>query len=519
MKGRKFIAVLSALTLLTGSLGGMAVSAAAKGNGDADENGKVEIADAILLARWLAEDSEITVTAQGLVNADMTGDGQVTTDDAAKLLCWLAGLTDEDPHPSEGRSVDLLAGVVPGDAEKGDPADAAFRAAQAKFSVDLLKQVLADEEDKSANLMISPVSVSLALGMTMNGAKGDTRTEMEKVLGDTLTAEQLNAYYAGWSEKLLSPAFYEEISLTADGRKDYITEEYFPITLANAIWIKDNEAQIRVPQSFLQTTADYYRAGFFRAPFDRTTVDDINGWCDEHTNHMIPAVIDGLEERSVMVLVNALTFEDDWQTPYQKFAVEPGYFNPAEGEAHEVLMMHGNEKCYLQSDQATGFIKPYWDQRYSFAAVLPNEDITLDEYIAGLDGEALSALLSGREKTDVITMMPRFSFDYESELAKTLQTLGMETAFRAGTADFTGLNEAEGIYTWIDEVIHKTHIEVNEVGTKAAAVTAVVMRGGGMYDPEVKQVLLNRPFLFMIIDNETNLPLFIGAVKDVPAEM
>ena len=517
MRFRKITAMLAALTLLTGSLSGLSVSAAAKGSGDVDENGSVQIADAILLARWIAEDTDITVTAQGRANADMNGDDKVDSDDAASLLSWLAGT--ETAPPSEGRSVDLLADVQAGDVQKGDPTDAAFRKAQSKFSADLLRQLQESEGDKNKNLLISPVSVSLALGMTMNGAKGDTLTEMQKVLGDDLTAEQLNAYYAGWSERLLAEKKVLDCSCDENGyyRESVISSA--PVTLANAIWIRDNESFIHVPEQFLQTTADYYKAGAFKAPFDETTVKDINSWCDENTHHMIPEVIQALTPEDIMVLANALTFEDVWQDIYKDYQVGDGKFTAANGEKRDVKMMSSSEGCYLSDDNAAGFIKRYRDTRYSFAAVLPNEDITLDEYIASLDGETLTKLLDSAEGCKVEATMPKFKFDYSVTMNDALKALGMPAAFIRGTADFTGLNDAEGIDTWIGKVIHKTHIEVSETGTKAAAVTAVVMEGGcGMDPPEPKVVTLDRPFLFMILDNQTNLPIFIGTVKDIPAE-
>ena len=518
MKCRKIVSVLSALTLLTGSLGGIPVSAAAKGAGDVDCNGKIEIADAILLARWLAEDKEITVTTAGLDDADLNGDGQVTADDQAKLLCWLAGIEEKDPQPSEGRSVDLLAGVTAGNAETLDPTEAAFRSAQAKFTVDLLKQLQKDEEDKDKNLLISPVSVSLALGMTVNGAKGQTLAEMQKVLGDDLTAAQLNGYYAGWSDKLLSK---QEVSYYGDdenGNYGRQTADSAPITLANAVWIKDDERQIHVPDQFLQTVADYYQAGAYKAPFDDTTVSDINNWCDEHTHHMITEVIKELPPLAVMVLANALTFEDVWDDPYMEYEVHAGTFHAANGADREAEMMSGSEHAYISDGKATGFLKSYRDPRYCFAAVLPNEDVSLDDYIAGLDGDALNALLDSQQNCEVTTIMPKFSFDYSVEMKKALSELGMPTAFTEMEADFTGLNDADGIYTWIGEVIHKTHIEVSETGTKAAAVTAVMMMGGGASFEEPKVVILDRPFLFMILDRQTNLPIFIGTVKDTQPE-
>ncbi|MBQ5334447.1 MAG: hypothetical protein J6Z45_00710 [Oscillospiraceae bacterium] len=517
MKCRRILSVLSALTLMAGSMTGISVSAAEKGAGDVDQNGKVEIADAIMLARWLAED-DITVTTAGLADADLNGDGIVTSEDQGKLLCRLAGIPEE--QPAERRSVDLLKGIETSEGIKGKAADAAFVAAQSKFSVDLLKQALEKETDKNKNLLVSPLSVSLALGMTMNGAKGDTLAEMQKVLGGELTADELNAYYKGWSDRLLAPETVRYYGYNEDGYFDEIETESAPVTLANAIWIKDDEQMIRVPRPFLQNIADYYRAGVFKAPCDDTTVDDVNIWCDENTHHMIPKVLDELSPDAVMLLANALTFEDVWDTQYEDYRVGDGTFTAANGEIRDVKMMHSEEGVYLSDDEATGFMKDYRDRRYSFAALLPNEDISIDDYIASLDGEKLEKLLQTKDYCDVNAAMPKFSFDYSTELGDVLKALGMPTAFGEGETapEFTGLNEAnvEGD-TKISRVIHKTHIDVSESGTKAAAVTVVEMCVESAVEepPQPKIVKLDRPFVFMILDNQTGLPLFIGAVKDI----
>ena len=519
MKCKKVLSVLSALTMLAGSATGIAF-AAEKGAGDVDQNGKVEIADAILLARWLAEDKEITVTTAGLDEADMTGDGLVTADDQAELLSWLAGTKTNDPQPRESRSVDLLTGITASEGVKGKESDSAFVSAQSNFSVNLLKQVQEKETDKDRNLLVSPLSVSLALGMTMNGARGDTLTEMQNVLGGGLTADELNAYYKGWSDRLLKPETvwyygYDEHGFFGDQQA-----ESAPVTLANAIWIKDSEAEIQVPQSYLQTVVDFYKAGLFRAPFDQTTVDDVNGWCDENTHHMIPKVIDKLDPDAVMLLANALTFEDVWATQYEDCQVSDGTFTASNGESRDVKMMRSSEGVYLSDDEAIGFMKGYRDSRYSFAALLPNEDIAIDDYIASLTGEKIDSLLHGRKYCDVNAAMPKFSFDYDIELSGALKALGMPCAFGEGDApaDFTGLNEApiEGS-TKIGSVIHKTFIDVSESGTKAAAVTVVELCVESVIEdpPQPKIVRLDRPFVFMILDNLTGLPLFIGTVKDI----
>ena len=495
MKKHRFLSVLTALTVLTCGMSGYIASAAAKGSGDVDENGSVQIADAILLARYIAEDTDITVTTQGLLNADMNGDEAVNADDAAALLSWLAG-TETFP-PAAGRSVDLLEGYARGGG-KAEALGAEFSAAQLDFTAKLLKELDAEKEDKGGNLLISPLSVSLALGMTMNGAKGQTQSEMLSLLGGSLTAEQLNGSYLSWQNSILN-------------RKDA------QLDLANAIWFRDNEARIIVPETFRQTVADYFDASLYKAPFDETTPEDVNGWVKEKTHEMIPSILKKVEPEHIMYLLNALAFEAEWAQQYAKEQVGSGVFCCADGTARQVTMMHGEESTYIESKNAVGFIKPFAGDgkskgSYSFAAVLPNKGISIEEYVQNLNAEELQTLLKSRKTTTIQTAMPQFSFDFGKSLKPALANLGMPTAF-SDYADFSGLNERATPEnpTFIEDVIHKTFIDVGPAGAKAGAATLVIMADKGM-PFDVKHITLDRPFLFMILDNETDLPVFIGTL-------
>ena len=505
MKKRRFLSVLTALTMLTGALTGFPAAAAAKGSGDVDENGRVEIADAILLARWLAEDKEITVTAQGLSNADLTGDGLVKSEDAASLLRCLAGITDETAPPSEGRSVDLLEGYERGGGQFYEAEDPdAFAASQLDFTAKLLKELYA--EDSSQNLLISPASASLALGMTMNGAKGQTQEEMRSLLAGDLTVDQFNSQYLTWQNAVRNR--------TNDAQLD----------LANAIWFRDDESRIRVPETFRQIVADYYDASLYKAPFDDTTLADVNGWVNEKTRGMIPSILKKVEQQHIMYLLNALAFEAEWKKQYGEEQIIPDLFYSAEGLPYGVDMMHSEESIYLESEKATGFLKDFKgdgksNSSYSFAAILPNQDISIGDYINGLDGKELQNLLRKQQDTSVLTAMPQFSFDWGSSLKTALEALGMPTAFSDG-ADFSGLNERATPEnpTFIEDVIHKTFIEVGPQGAKAGAATLVIMADKAM-PMEMKRVELNCPFLFMIVDKEFMVPVFIGVVQQTGEEV
>ncbi|MBO5281270.1 MAG: serpin family protein, partial [Clostridia bacterium] len=348
------------------------------------------------------------------------------------------------------------------------------------------------------NTLISPLSVLSALAMTANGARGETLRQMESVLG--MTADELNRY------------LYSYVQFLPRGDK-------YTLHLANSIWFTD-DSRFTVEESFLQTNADYYRAAAYKAPFDNRTVKDINNWVKRETDGMIPKVLDGLSPKAVMYLVNALAFEAEWTKYYEKHQVRDAVFTKEDGTKQDIELMYSNEGMYLEDERATGFVKYYSGYKYAFAALLPNEGVTVDEYLASIDGTALSNLLSGAQSASVSAAIPKFESEYSIELSKTLTNMGMNDAFDEEKADFSGL----GTYTdivdyniYINRVIHKTHIKVGEKGTKAGAVTVVEMgKADSASDPnERKSVCLDRPFVYMLIDCENNIPFFIGTVMDM----
>ena len=178
-------------------------------------------------------------------------------------------------------------------------------------------------------------------------------------------------------------------------------------------------------------------------------------------------------------------------------------------------MMRDTLYYYIETENALGFKKDYKDRKYSFVALLPNENITLEEYINSLDaGELLESI--GNVKSGVVyTAIPKFSYDYELRMKDVLKELGIPTAFDAGCADFSSMGKYEDGNIFISQVIHKTSITVGERGTRAGAVTAVIMDGASSAPVEPKEIILDRPFLYMIIDNETDLPIFIGTLTSI----
>lgn len=365
-------------------------------------------------------------------------------------------------------------------------------AAAADFSVRLFKTSM--EEGK--NTLISPLSVLYALAMTSNGADGETLTQMEKVLG--MDVDNLNSYMLAYLELLPES-------------KDY------KMSLANSIWFKD-DPNFAVEQSFLQTNADYYGTGAYKAAFDEGTRNDINNWVEEHTDGMIPEILDEIPDEAIMYLVNALAFDAKWADEYEEHQIREGRFTMEDGIRQDVDMMHSEEHTYLEDDMATGFIKYYKDRKYAFVAMLPNEGVSVSRYVDSLTGEHLRELLNNPLDVTVFASIPKFETEYDIEMSEVLQEMGMTDAFDWRVADFSrlGTYNVDGMNICISRVLHKTFISVSEQGTRAGAATAVEMVAeGAMEIVEFKEVVLDRPFVYMLIDCETNLPFFIGTMMNV----
>ena len=389
----------------------------------------------------------------------------------------------------EVQAKDLMEGITPNQVNALDDLSSQ-NADVTDFAIRLFKA----SEESGKNTLISPLSVLCALAMTANGAEEETLAQMEDVLG--MTTEELNLYLYSYMKNL------------PQGEK-------YKLSLANSIWFTEDE-RFTVNQSFLQTNADYYGADIYKAPFDKQTLKDINNWVKQNTDEMIPEILDKIPEEAIMYLVNALAFEAEWMEIYEKQQVRDGKFTKEDGTKQDVEFMYSTEGTYLEDENAIGFKKYYKGGKYAFVAMLPNEGVSVSEYIASLNGESLNALLSNPQYGTVHTSMPKFETEYAVEMAEILKGMGMTEAFDMYNADFEGLGTSTAGNIYISRVLHKTFISVGEKGTKAGAATVVEMAEGAAAEPqEPKEVYLDRPFVYMLIDCENNVPFFIGTMMDV----
>lgn len=380
---------------------------------------------------------------------------------------------------------DLMKDITPNEVSALDDLSAQ-NAEVTDFAIRLFKA-----SQSSRNTLVSPLSVLCALAMTANGAEEETKAQMEAVLG--MTTEELNLY------------LYSYI-------KDLPQGDKYKLHLANSIWFTEDES-FTVNQDFLQTNADYYGAGIYKAPFDSQTCKDINNWVKQKTDKMIPKILDQIPPEAVMYLVNALAFEAEWSEVYRMDQVRDGEFTKEDGTKQDAEFMRSTEGTYLEDENATGFMKYYKDGKYAFVAMLPNEGVSVSDYIASLDGESLNALLTEPQHTAVFTKLPKFETEYDVEMSEILKGMGMTETFDADNADFEGIGSSANGNISISKVHHKTFICVDEKGTKAGAAT-VVGAGAGGAGPE-KEVYLDRPFVYMLVDCENNIPFFIGTMMDI----
>jgi serine protease inhibitor len=403
------------------------------------------------------------------------------------LLYTMVNLTSCLANTPGVQAEDLM-GEVKAGSVIGKEIDNQFINNTADFTIKLFHNSI----DKEKNSLVSPLSVMLALAMTANGADGSTLEQMEEVLGNGITLEELNQYLYYYANNLPS-------------------EEKSRFKIANSLWFRDDENRLTVEKDFLQKNADYYNAAIYKAPFTDETLNDINDWVKINTDDMIDKILDEIHESAVMYLINAIVFDAEWKVIYNESNIYEDTFYLADGTKKTVDFMRSEESLFLDDGRATGFIKPYYDDKYSFAALLPNEGISLDSYIESLSGEGLLDTVADAEMVTVNATMPKFSYEYEIQLNEILKSMGMPAAFDSNIADFSRMGKSSRGNIFIGDVLHKTFISLDEKGTRAGAVTKVEIRDESAA-LDLKFVKLDRPFVYAIIDNSTNLPVFIGTV-------
>lgn len=361
------------------------------------------------------------------------------------------------------------------------------------LSFKLLEYGEPNEED---NIFISPTSLFIALSMVYNGAEGKAEEELAQALQiDRMDKADLNKANASLIAKLTEQS------------------DQIELLLANSIWLNDI---FHFQEQFENDNENYFDAEISEIDvIDPETVNMINNWVSEHTNEKIDEIVQPpLNKDLVTILINALYFKGDWKYEFDEKLTENHSFTNSNGESKDVPLMTLEEDLpYIENDVFQAVSLPYYDDKMTMDIYLPQENVTLVE----LKDE----IISGRwenwdrqfEEQEGTVLLPKFELEYETSLNKTLQELGMDTVFTEDAEFPHMIIEDEPV--WISKVRQKTYIDVHEKGTEAAAVTSVeVETMSAIEDEQPFYMKIDRPFFFIIKDNETNMILFTGLIEN-----
>ena len=364
-------------------------------------------------------------------------------------------------------------------------------AAENSFGFELYRNIFTSETECD-NIMVSPLSVSLALAMTYNGADGETKTAMEKALKVYgLTPEEINLTYHELVKALKS------------------LDSKVLLEIANAIFYREG---FQVEDEFVSTNKKYYSAEISALDFwnEKKALSTINGWVAEKTHGKIESILNDISPDHLMFLLNAIYFKGIWQTEFKKENTRKLPFYSEEGKNIDVETMQRTDTLLYVSNELFSAIQlPYGKGSYNMNIFLPHKQKTLENIISELNPENWKIWIeSFREKQNVDIKLPRFQYEYEITLNDILSEMGMGIAF-TGAADFSKINKGGGLS--IDFVKHKTFIEVNEEGTEAAAVTVVAIKESMTI---LTPFIVDRPFMYAITEKNTGAILFMGTVKN-----
>lgn len=347
-------------------------------------------------------------------------------------------------------------------------------------------------EIESKNIFISPLSISLALAMTYNGAEGETKAAMKEALElNGLNTDAVNASYKSLIGALLS------------------LDPKVQLSIANSIWHRND---FTINQDFIDVNQNYYNAMVEALDFSNPDAKNtINAWVDDKTNGQIPEIIDNIPGNAIMYLINAIYFKGIWKYKFEKSKTDIRPFFLSDGAQVDVpMMMQETSLNYFRNDTFSAVELPYADGEFSMVVILPHQSFLTKDIIENWSADKWNNLLnqfSGPRKVNL--HLPSFKFEYKNRLNDELTDLGMGIAF-GNQADFTGIYPNPALQ--ISEVLHKTFIEVNEEGTEAAAVTSVEIIYTSIDPDQPVAFHVNRPFIALIKENSTGAILFMGQI-------
>lgn len=368
--------------------------------------------------------------------------------------------------------------------------------ANISFGFALLQRLWA--EQPGGNVFISPCSIAMALDMTVSGAVGETQRAMMQTLAlDGLTLADVNQASLDLRKVLVKP------------------DTKVTLSIANSIWLGKG---IKFVPDFLDMGSKFYGAKLANADFESDrAARTINGWVKDNTDGKIPELLDVRPMPGIVCeLVNAVYFEGRWTDVFEKSRTAPRSFTLLDGSKKRVPMMSRSGAYeYLERPGFQAIRLPYGKERLAMYVFLPAQSSSLDTFCKTLTAENWAAWMKtfGTQSGEIV--LPKFRAEYGAKLNDALKAMGMGIAFEQGKADFSGMCGKPG-EVWIDQVLHKTYVDVDEEGTKAAAATSAVMTMAGELHIPGKpfEMVVDRPFFCAIVDRATGAVLFAGAIVD-----
>lgn len=376
--------------------------------------------------------------------------------------------------------------------ESRKPVDERLTAAASKFSFKLYDQLL--KQQPKGNTFVCPASVMLALAMTYNGADGTTRQAMARALEfEGMSLEEVNRGFADL-KSALTP-----------------TDPKIQIRIANSLWARNGLA---LKPAFMERNKQYYAAEIASLDFsDPTAPDTINLWVRKKTEGKIQKIVDQIKPENMLFLINAIYFKGTWMAEFKKENTKPDVFRLAGGEQKQLPMMsQAGSFSHYRGEGFQAVALPYGQGSVSMYIFLPDEQTSLDHFERGLTPENWDTWMKSFRVTPGDLKLPRFKVEWEANLNEELKALGMAEAF-AESANFSQMAEPNFGNLYISQVRQKSWCEVNEEGTVAAAVTSVTTSVTSV-QPERFSMKVDRPFFFAIRDNQTQVVLFMGSVRN-----
>ncbi|MCL5029628.1 MAG: serpin family protein [Bacteroidetes bacterium] len=370
------------------------------------------------------------------------------------------------------------------------PGEKSIASSSSNFGLNLFKEINASS--RYSNIFISPLSVSTALGMVLNGANGKTYDEMKSTLELTgANQDEVNKAYQSLNELLtqIDPKVIFES--------------------ANSIWYRQG---FTFEQNFLDVNKNYFDASVQGLDFSNpASVDVINNWVKERTKEKITSIIKQIPKEAVMYLINAIYFKGTWKYQFDTSATKQDEFYVAQNDEIKCMMMSQKDTLnYYNTNNYQAVELPYGNGDFSMVIILPSTGEDINSFISQIDENFWNSLLNSMTKQEVNLWLPKFKIEYFINLNNALKSLGMPTAFDPYNADFSKMRPEKDVY--ISNVLHKTYVNVDEEGTEAAAATAVEISYTAVFGPQNINMKVNHPFIFAIREKNSGTILFIGKV-------